>query len=82
MEIFGVMGVIELLSGWFIILVTERELIGKIGDHEIYKVKKTSIQEIPNHVQLNEEEVFNLFTEKNFFFRKLNNSTSSPNIFL
>ena len=56
-EIYGIMGVIEFLSGWFIIFVTEREFIGKLGEHEIYKVKKTSIQEIPNHIQITEEEV-------------------------
>lgn len=44
-RIFGIVGVVKLLSGSFLIVILEREFICEIRGHYIYKLKK--IQFIP-----------------------------------
>ncbi|KAL9654682.1 hypothetical protein ABK040_006744 [Willaertia magna] len=44
-RIFGIIGSIKLLSGTFLVVLLEREYIGMINKHKIYKIKK--IQFIP-----------------------------------
>ncbi|EFC49350.1 predicted protein [Naegleria gruberi] len=44
-RIFGIMGIVTLVSGPFLIVVLEKEFIGMIAKHKIYRVKK--IQFIP-----------------------------------
>ncbi|KAF9406010.1 Phosphoinositide phosphatase sac1, partial [Podila epigama] len=39
MTIYGVMGFIRLLAGEYMVVITERTKIGRIGDNDIYKVK-------------------------------------------
>jgi len=54
--ILGTLGVIKLLSGWFVILITEQSTIGKINGSEVFLVTKTALRRIPRHVELSEEE--------------------------
>ena len=44
-RIFGIVGVIKLLSGSFLIVILEREFVYNIRGHEVFKLKK--IQFIP-----------------------------------
>ncbi|KAI7815952.1 SacI homology domain-containing protein [Gamsiella multidivaricata] len=39
MNIYGVIGFIRLLAGEYMVVITERTKLGRIGEHEIYKVK-------------------------------------------
>ncbi|GJJ73572.1 phosphatidylinositol 4-phosphatase [Entomortierella parvispora] len=39
LNIFGVIGFIRLLAGEYMVVITERTNIGRIGEHDIYKVK-------------------------------------------
>lgn len=55
--IYGVLGAIRFLSGWFIIVVLDRQLAGKIEDKEVYLVTKTAAYAIPRSVYINDEEV-------------------------
>ena len=60
LPIYGILGVFQLLSGWFIVLITERTLMGHIEDNEIYLATKCIILPIPTHIFLHEEEVSSL----------------------
>jgi len=40
---YGIFGFIKFLKGYYIILITDRKKIAKIGRHSIYKVKDTKM---------------------------------------
>jgi hypothetical protein len=43
--IYGILGIIDLLSGPYLIIILKREFVGYIKQHKIYRIKK--IQAIP-----------------------------------
>ncbi|KAG0305294.1 hypothetical protein BGZ98_004359 [Dissophora globulifera] len=43
MTIYGVLGFIRLLAGEYMIVITDRHRVGRIGDHDIFKVKDYKI---------------------------------------
>jgi hypothetical protein len=58
MPIYGCLGIISLLAGNYLIVITERDKICTIKGKDIYKVTKTQIVQIPVDLsQLIEEEV-------------------------
>lgn len=40
---YGVLGFVRFLKGYYIILITEKKKVGKIGQHSIYEVKDTQM---------------------------------------
>eukprot|EP01084_Bolivina_argentea_P050774 93379_1 len=40
---YGVVGFIRFLEGYYIVLITERLLVGQIGHHSVYKIEKTAM---------------------------------------
>lgn len=55
---FGCLGILRLISGAFLVLVAEREVVGEIGAAVIYKVTRTAMIPIPRAYGFaNEEEV-------------------------
>jgi phosphatidylinositol 4-phosphatase len=55
--IFGVLGVIQFLSGWFVIVITERQPVGVLENSEIYHATKFNIYPIPAQDTITEDEV-------------------------
>lgn len=45
--IYGVLGVIQLLAGPYLIVVTGRKLVGKIAGHKIWKVESAELHSFP-----------------------------------
>lgn len=43
MTIFGVLGRIKLLAGYYLIVITERKLMGQICGHDIWKIENVEI---------------------------------------
>ncbi|XP_075985236.1 phosphatidylinositol-3-phosphatase SAC1-like [Anticarsia gemmatalis] len=41
--IFGFLGSIKLISGLYLVVITDRTLVGKLNGHEIYQVEQTEI---------------------------------------
>jgi len=41
---FGVLGFIRFLKGFYIVMITEKKKVAKIGRHNIYKVKDIVIR--------------------------------------
>ncbi|PVV03606.1 hypothetical protein BB560_001905 [Smittium megazygosporum] len=60
---YGIFGIIHLNSGCYIILITEREKVGYIRKHPIYKIAKTKVEKIGNsefssHTQRTQERAY------------------------
>jgi len=56
-EICGILGIIHLLSGPYLLTITKRKLVGILGGHEIWQVKETSMIPFPKTVlHLTEEQ--------------------------
>lgn len=47
MTIFGVLGRIKLLAGYYLIVITERKLMGQICGHDIWKIENVEIIQFP-----------------------------------
>ncbi|XP_069830928.1 polyphosphoinositide phosphatase isoform X1 [Dendropsophus ebraccatus] len=45
---FGIVGFVQFLEGYYIVLITKRRKMADIGGHAIYKVEDTSMMYIPN----------------------------------
>uniref|UniRef100_A0A1B6BYX7 SAC domain-containing protein n=1 Tax=Clastoptera arizonana TaxID=38151 RepID=A0A1B6BYX7_9HEMI len=45
---FGIVGFVRFLEGYYLILVTKRRRVAKIGLHSIYKIEDTAMIYIPN----------------------------------
>ena len=76
--IYGVLGAIRFLTGWFIIVVLDRQLVGRIEDKEVFLVTKTAVYPIPRCLYTNDEEVLtlsSLFSLLSFLFSLLSNSS-------
>ncbi|ORZ27073.1 SacI homology domain-domain-containing protein [Lobosporangium transversale] len=43
MSIYGILGIIRLLAGEYMIVVTDRQRVGQIGEHDIFKLKEYKI---------------------------------------
>eukprot|EP01083_Nonionella_stella_P019574 54356_1 len=51
---YGIVGFIRFLEGYYIVLITEREKVGYIGNHEVYKINKTAMIPVsPSRVDSN-----------------------------
>ncbi|KAG0325403.1 hypothetical protein BGZ99_000650 [Dissophora globulifera] len=56
--IYGVLGFIRLLAGEYIVVITERTKIGRIGEHDIYKIKDYKVLPLSgNSVALSDSQV-------------------------
>lgn len=55
--ILGTLGVFKLLSGWFVVVITENFLIGSIEEKNIYLASKYQVYPIPSQKIISEEEV-------------------------
>lgn len=42
-QIYGIIGVIELVSGYHLIVVKRAELVGRINDAEVYRIVETDV---------------------------------------
>jgi phosphatidylinositol 3,5-bisphosphate 5-phosphatase len=73
---YAILGFVKFLKGYYIIMVTERRRVAKIGLHSIYCIKKTEMVCLFNSVEntnRDEEQTYvNLFQQfevaKNFYF--------------
>lgn len=55
MMIYGVVGFIRLLAGEYMIVITDRQKVGRIGEHDIFKLKDYKIMSFsPNFLALSE----------------------------
>ncbi|KAG8582449.1 hypothetical protein GDO81_008056 [Engystomops pustulosus] len=45
---FGIVGFVQFLEGYYIVLITKRRKMADIGGHAIYKIEDTSMLYIPN----------------------------------
>ncbi|XP_073234289.1 phosphatidylinositol-3-phosphatase SAC1-like isoform X1 [Porites lutea] len=46
-DIFGILGIINLLAGPYLVVITKKSLVGHIKGHEIWKVKGTDVLAFP-----------------------------------
>ena len=57
--IYGILGVIQLLAGPYLVVVTSRKLVGKIAGHKIWKIESTELHSFPRTLtHLSEKQVF------------------------
>ncbi|KAK3828789.1 MAG: SacI homology domain-containing protein [Benniella sp.] len=55
MMIYGILGFIRLLAGEYMIVITDRQKVGRIGEHDIFKLKDYLIMPLsPNNLGLSE----------------------------
>ncbi|KAG9289200.1 hypothetical protein G9A89_022509 [Geosiphon pyriformis] len=47
LTVYGIYGVIKLIAGDYLLVITERERIGRLGSHDIFIVKKIRVLPIP-----------------------------------
>ncbi|KAG0210052.1 hypothetical protein BGX28_009729 [Mortierella sp. GBA30] len=58
MNIFGVIGFLRLLAGEYMVVITERTKIGRIGEHDVFKVKDYKILPLSrNNLALTEAQI-------------------------
>ncbi|KAF9954367.1 hypothetical protein BGZ70_010590 [Mortierella alpina] len=58
MTIFGVIGFLRLLAGEYMVVITERTNIGRIGDHDIFKVRDYKVLPLSrNNLALTEAQI-------------------------
>lgn len=58
-QIAGVLGVVKLLVGPYIIVIKEKKLVGKICGHDIWQLIEIDMISLPkNKLHLNETQVF------------------------
>ena len=55
--IHGCLGAFRILSGWFVVLITENHFMGTLRDKEIFMASKFQIYPIPTQAVMLEEEV-------------------------
>lgn len=59
-QIFGILGVVKLLVGPYIIIIKEKKLIGKICGHDIWQLVEIDMIPLPKtKLHLNETQVYN-----------------------
>ncbi|KAK7571960.1 hypothetical protein V9T40_014432 [Parthenolecanium corni] len=64
MTIFGVLGRIKLLAGYYLIVITERKLMGQICGHDIWKIENVEIIQFPKtllHLTQKQEEANKMY---------------------
>lgn len=77
MTIFGVLGRIKLLAGYYLIVITERKLMGQICGHDIWRIENIEI--IPFNktlLHLNQKQV-KLFSDSSLFILTADSSSSN-----
>ena len=47
-SVFGIVGFIRFLEGFYMILISRRRKVAKIGAHLIYKIMETTMFYLPN----------------------------------
>ena len=52
-QAFGLMGIIRFTAGYYIVLIEKIEIIGKISNHEIYSVKRSSLLKLFDNKYMN-----------------------------
>ncbi|KAG0234357.1 hypothetical protein BGW41_001185 [Actinomortierella wolfii] len=58
MTIYGVIGFIRLLAGEYMIVITDRTKVGRIGDHDIFKVKDYKVLPLSrNNLALSQSQI-------------------------
>jgi len=45
---FGIVGFVQFLEGYYIVLITKRRKVATIGYHSVYKIEDTAYIHIPN----------------------------------
>jgi hypothetical protein len=64
---YGILGFVRFLKGFYIILITEKKKVAKIGRHNIYKIKEQKV--IPlftmsqNYLKEDEEKYLQMFKD-------------------
>ncbi|XP_074618210.1 phosphatidylinositol-3-phosphatase SAC1-like isoform X1 [Acropora palmata] len=46
-DIFGILGIINLLAGPYLVVITKKTLVGLIKEHEVWKIKGTDVLAFP-----------------------------------
>lgn len=57
-KIFGVLGIVRLLVGHYLIVIKERKLVGKISGHDVWQLVEIDMVPLPKtKLHLNETQV-------------------------
>ncbi|UYV76306.1 FIG4 [Cordylochernes scorpioides] len=74
---FGIVGFVRFLEGYYLVLITKRRQVAKVGYHSVYKIEDTYVAYIPNtgdkHSSSSEESRYlktflNVDLSSNFYF--------------
>ncbi|CAA3030495.1 phosphoinositide phosphatase SAC6-like [Olea europaea subsp. europaea] len=76
--IFGVVGMLKLLAGSYLLLITERECVGSYLGHPIFKISSMKVFPCDQSIKNSSEEQKKMETE---FYRLLNVAEKTPGLY-